>query len=482
MVLIAERCLRQLKHLSLDYMIHDTSQRGMVAIFTSTSTAGDDRNREESSLAPERTTTPPPLATELFYFLSDTHIQTSLIQYQYAGQDLSLLYKYVLSPLATFCVTYGTPKSVAPNVITFTGLLFMICAYCIMWYHAPLLFAPTDNDAHDDILPRYVFLCNAVAILLYQTLDNMDGKQARRISASSPLGLFFDHGCDAINSVFGSANWIIALGLSTNDSIHAFVMLMGPYALFYFSTWEEYYTGELIMPIVNGPNEGLFGAVAVSLISYYYGPSYWHQHDWWESICTVLPFIREYMKTLGLEHVRNCDFFICITAVCMIQEIVIKTVFIVHRYGVGTISNLVPFVTLAACTMIVSFCYQTIWIEMPRTCLHLSSILFVEMTTDLMLKHMTKQRFEPIRLISMPLVVFTALIALKVWPRTYISIDQFVVMYTSIAGTYLVTRSVILINEMCIVLNIWCFTVGQRNPKNSDAKSKVEHSNGLKSD
>ncbi len=34
-------------------------------------------------------------------------------QYQYKGQDLSPLYKYVLSPWADFCVRYFTPKWVA---------------------------------------------------------------------------------------------------------------------------------------------------------------------------------------------------------------------------------------------------------------------------------------------------------------------------------------------------------------------------------
>ena len=475
-------------------------QRGMVAIITSSSNGG---NRENSSsnatkatVGTQRnlrdyeiavSTTSSTAWYSNFYFFTDTHIQTSLIQYQYVGQDLSLLYKYILSPLASFCVNYGTPKSVAPNVITLTGLIFMIGAYCIMWYHTPLIFAPIHNnteneDYNDDGLPRYVFLCNAFAILLYQTLDNMDGKQARRIGASSPLGLYFDHGCDAINSVFGSANWIIALGLSTNDSIHAFIMLMGPYALFYFSTWEEYYTGQLIMPIMNGPNEGLLGAVVVSLISYYYGPSYWHQHDWWESIATVFPFVTDLTKAVGFGNVpavRNCDLFICITAVCMIQEIVIKTISIVGRYGISAILNLLPFITLAACTTIISFNNQNVLMNMPRTYLHLSSILFVEMTTDLMLKHMTKQRYQSIRLVMIPLVAFTIMVSIHVWPNSYITIDQFLLMYTSIAGSYLAIKSIVLIHEMCIVLNIWCFTVGPRTPNHM---SNVTHSNGFKSE
>jgi ethanolaminephosphotransferase len=38
----------------------------------------------------------------------------------------------------------------------------------------------------------------AITQFSYFTLDNVDGKQARRTGSSSPLGQMFDHGCDAI--------------------------------------------------------------------------------------------------------------------------------------------------------------------------------------------------------------------------------------------------------------------------------------------
>ena len=40
----------------------------------------------------------------------------------------------------------------------------------------------------------------AFAYLIYRILDEMDGKQARRTGNSSPLGLLFDHGCDAFTA------------------------------------------------------------------------------------------------------------------------------------------------------------------------------------------------------------------------------------------------------------------------------------------
>jgi len=48
-----------------------------------------------------------------------------------------------------------------------------------------------------------------ITILIYQNLDNLDGKQARKtriniyyIESSSPLGMLFDHGTDAISAFF----------------------------------------------------------------------------------------------------------------------------------------------------------------------------------------------------------------------------------------------------------------------------------------
>jgi ethanolaminephosphotransferase len=40
----------------------------------------------------------------------------------------------------------------------------------------------------------------AACYLIARVLDEMDGKQARKTGNSSPLGLLFDHGCDAFSA------------------------------------------------------------------------------------------------------------------------------------------------------------------------------------------------------------------------------------------------------------------------------------------
>lgn len=410
----------------------------------------------------------------IHYFLSEAAAE-QLPLFQYKGQDLSLTYKYVLSPLAESCVQRFTPRSVAPNTITLIGLSFMFCSYLATWVYLPLILLQNKEEQQNtEIVPRWVFLLNAIATLLYQTLDNMDGKQARRVGASSPLGLLFDHGCDAVNSVFGSANWMVCLALCRDDAVWVFSTLMGPYAMFYISTWEEYYTGELIMPIINGPNEGLLGAVVVSLIAYTYGPSYWQTDSLW-NMCLQEPlrsFLPEtFMQAIG--SLQNADILLLVSSIGFVQEVVSKSIFVIRSYGVSSILDQLPFFILFACYLLVGWADTNVWFDMPRTSIHLCSFLFVEMTTELMLKHVTHQRFQPYRLILLPLVVLTLIVCSG--NQHLININTYLLVYCSMAGTYASMKCALVIHEMCSILGIWCFDITKpRSKKPGRNDNKLE--------
>ncbi|PPR90497.1 hypothetical protein GOBAR_AA30189 [Gossypium barbadense] len=80
-----------------------------------------------------------------------------------------------------------------------------------------------------------------------------DGKQARRTNSPSPLGELFDHGCDALASTFETMDFG-STAMCGGDNFWFWVILSIP---FYGATWEHYFTNALILPIVNGPTEGL---------------------------------------------------------------------------------------------------------------------------------------------------------------------------------------------------------------------------------
>lgn len=84
----------------------------------------------------------------------------------------------------------------------------------------------------------------AVSLFIYQSLDAIDGKQARRTGSNNPLGEFFDHGCDAVSNLLlilcsGGA---VALNEHPNMFISLIIFQM---TLFYCYHWQSYVTGVL---------------------------------------------------------------------------------------------------------------------------------------------------------------------------------------------------------------------------------------------
>lgn len=186
--------------------------------------------------------------------------------YVYQGGDTSLTYKYVLSPFAQFCVDYFVPTWVAPNVITFSGLIITVFA-CFL----TILYNP-DLSVN---CPRWLCYVYAVSIFAYQTLDNMDGKQARRTKSSNALGMLFDHSCDVINTVV--IGYLMASAVGTGWTMYSFLGHVAGYIPFFFQTWEEFHLGTMVLPVFNGPSEGLLMSVSICLISATLGSQWWHE-------------------------------------------------------------------------------------------------------------------------------------------------------------------------------------------------------------
>ena len=92
-----------------------------------------------------------------------------MLNFKYAGGTDSITYKYLWSPLDEKLLTLF-PISMAPNLITFAGLSILLVSHVVFML----------PDPHG--IPAWKLVMMAVAILLYQHLDNIDGKQARRTS------------------------------------------------------------------------------------------------------------------------------------------------------------------------------------------------------------------------------------------------------------------------------------------------------------
>jgi len=172
------------------------------------------------------------------------HGVEALKRYKYSGIDNSYLAKWVFQPFWRFCVNFF-PMWMPPNMITLMGFGMIVSSCFLSYIYTPHLDSPG---------PRWVYFAHGILLFLYQTFDAVDGKQARRTNSSSPLGELFDHGCDALTVTFESLTFASTL---MTGKVGTFIFWMIAATNFYLATWESFFTDTLILPVLNGPTEGL---------------------------------------------------------------------------------------------------------------------------------------------------------------------------------------------------------------------------------
>jgi len=410
----------------------------------------------------------------------------NLPKYQYNGIDRSLIYKHILSPLAGFLVDNVTPSTLAPNAITLTGLVIMFLSYLNVYYHCPTLEQCSVSDSNSNSeyqVPSYIFLLNGLAMLVYQTLDNMDGKQARKTGSSSPLGLLFDHGCDAINSIFGSVTWMCALGLYPTPQYlkYIWIMVFSPMMVFYIATWEEYYTHKLDLPVFNGPSEGLLLGASFNIVSWWLGQAFWSGTHIYDAFVSLMPdFILDMLKQLsqtmisleinvGIVPIRNYEMVILGTVIAASREVTSKITGVVKNHGFKTIKLLSPMLALGVLSYLIVLEDTEVFIRNERVCFHLVGLLFVDMVTALMLDHTCAEENKPFRNTLLPLFILHYLVVTG--NVAYAQLDKYIWIYTGLVFIYLLVKTKIVIGEICHLLGIWCFDIVTPRKSNKEKSS-----------
>lgn len=431
-----------------------------------------------------------------YYYISSKTQQDALKSHKYNGSDNSLIYKYVLSPLAEFLVQNFVPENIAPNTITIFGLFWVVMSY---WIFA--LYCPNLDDAPEATGTGggWIFFFGGMSILIYQTLDNMDGKQARRTKASSPLGLLFDHGCDAFNCGLGSSNflccWAVSSSLETAGALYSSKLCMGvivlcPMIAFYVTTWEEYHTGKLILPIINGPSEGLLLNALQMFMAAYFGTKVFHgsyiQQNLFEpylpaKLYSVLMETFGHEGSDGIEILRDVDALSLILLVLCIREFTSKSVEVSSKYGIQSLYRIIPLLTLVTLYFGVYDNFPLLFSRYPRVSIHVFSMLFTEMTTALMLDNITHSQYNFLcRPTFIPLILFFAF-----WRLTgrfsFIGeeeeeqqqmLEMFWVSYATGLTVYLFIKARLIIHELCCILGIWCFDITTPHPNVEKQKKR----------
>lgn len=156
------------------------------------------------------------------------------------------------------------PAWIAPNLITIIGLLINIFTTLILVYYCP---TATEQA------PLWAYISCALGLFIYQSLDAIDGKQARRTNSSTPLGELFDHGCDSLSTVFVVLGICVAVQLGTHPDWMFFCCFAGMF-MFYCAHWQTYVSGTLRFGIVD-VTEAELCIIGVHLLTGALGTQIW---------------------------------------------------------------------------------------------------------------------------------------------------------------------------------------------------------------
>lgn len=272
------------------------------------------------------------------------------------------------------------PSWLAPNLITLLGLIAIYINIFTILILIPDLSSPA---------PSWTYYSFAAGLFFYQTMDNIDGKQARKTGSSSPLGELFDHGVDALNCCLGGLVQSVCMGMGSGPSAAA-IALCTCIAM-YLSTWETYHTHTLYLGYLNGPTEGIIIAVSLMLVSGYYGPQVWKQN-----LVDIVPVTSIFVSpTFTLSDLwvfaAVAGVFVGHLPVCLynVYNSISRDQF------KASLNQLLPIGLLSVAT------YS--WLLSPNSCIlpnnHLVlfcltiSFVFCRVTTSIILAHLTRQPF-----------------------------------------------------------------------------------------
>ncbi|XP_049294121.1 cholinephosphotransferase 1 isoform X5 [Anopheles funestus] len=185
-----------------------------------------------------------------------------LFEHKYSCTNVSLMDPF-LQPWWCWLVS-KVPLWLAPNLITTVGLLINIATTLILIY-----FSPTGREEP----PRWSSALCGIGLFIYQSLDAIDGKQARRTNSSSPLGELFDHGCDSISTVFVALSACISVQLGYYPR-WMFFQCFCAMTLFYCAHWQTYVSGTLRFGRID-VTEAQCTIIGIHMISAVFGPSIW---------------------------------------------------------------------------------------------------------------------------------------------------------------------------------------------------------------
>ncbi|KAH0837043.1 Cholinephosphotransferase 1 [Fonsecaea pedrosoi] len=337
-------------------------------------------------------------------------------------------------------------------MVTLLGFCCILVNILLLCIFVPDLVGPA---------PPWLCFSFALGLWMYSTMDNIDGKQARRTGTSSGLGELFDHGIDSLNCTLGSLLETAAMGLG-HSKIGAFTALV-PCLPMFFSTWETYHTHTLFLGAFNGPTEGLILACFFMVVSGVVGPQFWqhrivdyigHPELFGETVLLDL-WVPVVLFAFFVAHLPSCIYNVYLAR--KRQNLPLWPVFL----------EWIPMIIYTA--SVCAWCGSPYSILLQEKhliifCLTLSFV-FGRLTTKIILHHLTRRPFPYFTVALVPLaggaiMAWLPLVGLAPIPAKYER--WYLYGCFAFAMVQYFVWAVRVINRICEVLDINCLTIKKK--------------------
>ncbi|XP_026332768.1 ethanolaminephosphotransferase 1-like [Hyposmocoma kahamanoa] len=346
------------------------------------------------------------------------------------------------------------PNWIAPNLLTFAGFMCMVIDALLLSYYDYDFTAsgkPEGYEAGGREMSDWVLTVCGVLLFLAYNLDGVDGKQARKIGVSGPLGELFDHGLDSyivflipfsLISVFGRDEYSLSI-------FRGYLVVMSIVLNFYVSHCEKYTTGTLYLPW--GYDLSMWVATLLFLVGGIKGPSVYKYH--------VLP---------GITFVQVLEVAIHGTGLFTTLPVAIYNVYLFRKNAKGKKKSLIE-VLRPTWSMLLMTSLMTFWglqtpnniVENdPRAFLLLFGTLFSNIASRLIVSEMSSQRCEAVCWLFWPLLAGVSLSFYQ--PHLETSCLYALLVLSILAHVH---YGMCVVRQICKYYNINCFRVPRSKQK-----------------
>ncbi|KAJ5899891.1 hypothetical protein N7495_004635 [Penicillium taxi] len=371
-----------------------------------------------------------------------------LKSYKYSSVDKSYISNYILKHYWNAFVEL-LPMWMAPNMVTLLGFVFIVVNVFFIEVFMPDMIGPG---------PSWLYFSFALGMWMYSTLDNVDGKQARRTGTSSGLGELFDHGIDSLNCTLASLLETAAMGFGASQ-LGAYTALV-PCLAMYFSTWETFHTHTLYLGYFNGPTEGLIIAISIMIASGIYGPGIWSRPII-ELINIPQIFGNNSVKDIWVPILVGGFFFGHLPG-CIMNVIAAR-----KKQGLPftpLLKEWIPMIGFTLCNIAWLFSPHSTVLANNHLILYCWTISFVfgRMTTMIILAHLLRQPFPYWTILQAPLIGGAVLANLPLLGFSPVSASLELLylrayfVFAFVAYSY---WAVLIINRITTFLGINCLTI-----------------------